>query len=105
MDSTSSLGPTASATVPSGAVDNPDVTPLTEAPVRLEPPSSFERICRFVPLVGWTVAGTLERERRAPKWKHIANQLAARTKRTTAAWGDNPTRRSIASAISKVIRD
>jgi hypothetical protein len=81
------------------------VTPLTEAPWPLEPASQVERVCRFIPLVGWTVAGTLERGRRRPKWEHIAGQIAVRTKRADRAWGDNPFRRAIAGAVSKVIRE
>ena len=97
--------PSASPPTPGESSLDPDRTPLTEAPFPLEPPSQIERICRFVPLIGWTVAGTLERERRAPRWNHIADQIAARTKRTADAWGDDPTRRSIAAVVSNVIRD
>src|SRR6476646_5252270 len=105
MDPASLLGPSpVPQPNPAGVYADPDVTPLTEAPFALEPASQIERICWFIPLVGWTVAGTLERERRTPKWNYIADQLTLRTKRTAAAWGDDPLRRSLAATVSKVIR-
>jgi len=103
MVPTPSIGPQTPSPPPT--FPDPDITPLADPPFALEPASQFERVCRFFPLVGWTVAGTMERERRTPKWSHIHDQLASRTKRSIHAWGDNPARRHIASVVSKVIRD
>jgi len=103
MVPTPSIGPETSP--PQAALPDPDVTPLTDPPFDLDPASQLERVCRYFPLVGWTVAGTLERERRTPKWNHIHDQLAARSKCAARAWGDDPARCQIARVVSKVIRD
>jgi hypothetical protein len=82
----------------------PDTLPLVEPPFPVEPASPIERVCRFVPFIGWTVAAALERERRTPTWNHLARQIVRRTHRTTEAWGDDSTRRRVAEAISKLIQ-
>ncbi|HEY8751545.1 MAG TPA: hypothetical protein VIM11_26425 [Tepidisphaeraceae bacterium] len=80
--------------------------PLHDPPFTVDPPSTFERLCWFIPLVGWTVAGTLESHRRTPKAQNIARQLAARPKAATAAaWGDDPIRIAMARNISRIIRE
>ncbi len=83
----------------------PTVEPLVEPPVAVAPACKLERWCWYFPFVGWTVAGVLERERRTPRWDHIAHQLQTRTRDALDLWGDDRLRRSLAQAVARVIRD
>jgi len=104
MDPSVPLLPSATQPARDVAEADPDTLPLLEPPFPVEPASSIERFCRFVPFIGWTVAAALERERRTPTANHIARQIALRTHRATDAWGDDSTRRHVAEAISRLIQ-
>ena len=79
-------------------------TPLSEPPFPVQPPSRFEHVCMFVPLVGWAIAAGLEARRRRPRTDFVANQIAGRRDATIAAWGDDPKRRAVASSVCDTIR-
>ena len=83
----------------------PTATPLIDWPHPVPPPSRFERVCVFVPLVGWIVAAIMERRRWRPRIRHIERQLVARTHSAASAWRDDPRRAAVARIVSRVIRD
>ena len=63
-----------------------------------------ERICMWIPILGWIIAGILELRRRKPKRIHIEQQLAARTQSTSAAWGTDPARLRIVGIVSEELQ-
>jgi hypothetical protein len=85
-------------------VSCPDVTPLTEPPLPVTPPSRFERACWFVPILGWLIAAFLETRRRTPKARHIAAQIRDRKRPIHDAWGDHADRRATAVVVCQEIQ-
>jgi hypothetical protein len=81
------------------------LNPLSIAQAPVAPPSQFERICWFVPILGWGVAAAFEKRRRSPVAAFVAKQLTTRKLPTTHSWGDNAHRIALAQSISRVIRD
>jgi hypothetical protein len=58
----------------------------------------------FVPLLGWGVAAVMEARRRRPRTDFITKQLIERKYSTMAAWGDDPRRQAVASAVCDTIQ-
>lgn len=66
--------------------------------------STFETLCWFIPILGWFVAGLLERRRRVPKCRYIKAQLENRTGAAIADWGEDPRRLAVAEFVSNEIQ-
>jgi hypothetical protein len=80
------------------------IAPLIDFPNPIEPPSTLERACWFVPVIGWITANLLSLERLKPKTQYIVDQLTARTPAALEAWGDDPNRRAVATAVCEAIQ-
>jgi hypothetical protein len=78
--------------------------PLAEPQVTLGPLSRWARACAAVPGLGGLVAAGREVRRTKLCRKLIAQQIANRRGSTKAAWGDDPRRRAVASAMCDTIR-
>src|SRR4051812_20788512 len=80
-------------------------TPLVEPPFPVARPSLVERVCWIIPILGWIVARALQVRRLLPWERYIDFQIFRRTAEAADAWGNDPTRRQVAAAISEAIRD
>jgi len=70
----------------------------------LPEPSRLEKICWWIPLAGWIVAGSLREDRLTAGWRKADEQLALRPPVPPEVWGDDPLRRRIAAFVAADIR-
>jgi hypothetical protein len=66
-------------------------------------PGYGERICRYVPIVGWIAASALEQRRFGPTTRSLYGQIQQRSETSVSVWGDVRQRRIIGVAVSKSI--
>jgi len=66
-------------------------------------PSTFERVCMRIPLLGWIVASFCRVARWEPVRRELKLQFAARQPVPTDVWSESPQRGAVATCMAKWI--
>jgi hypothetical protein len=67
-------------------VQSPEYPPLSYPDGWPAPPSALERICYWIPIIGWAIAGNLDAIRLGPGVRHVRALLAKRPKVLPDLW-------------------
>lgn len=68
-------------------------------------PGIAERLLWWLPVIGWTGAAEIARERLRPIRRYVEGQIARRGEGVESAWGSDERRRSLALQMCRLIRE
>lgn len=81
------------------------MTPLRLTPVQRPAPSWIETCCRWLPIVGWTIANELEKRRLSYGLESLAQQLASRSTRESHSNTYDYVRSQLTAFVARTVKD